>query len=334
MRAIARVLLALAGLAPLTACDPAGEDRILSIEATAAVTGVVFVDVNGTGALEAQDTAARVAVALIRLGTVDTVARTTTGSTGIFDFRDVPVGRYEVAVLNSALGDSLQVVFVEQPEGGADIGDSTIVELALGDTAGVTIGIGFPTLTIAEARATASGRKVFVRAVSQTFRDEFGDTALYVRDDEAAIRVARMLSPNVFPGDTVNVLGVTGTRAGQPVLVNVATFVLAVGSPPDPVAISATDIPGAMGGALDAALVSVTGLTVEDTTRLGPDDLILHTVYGGTGIDVLVHQDGSFDFADYPELSIIDVIGILAPASAGGDWRIQPRSAEDITVTP
>ena len=333
MRAIARILFALAAVAPLTACDPAGEDRILSIEATAAVTGVVFVDVNGTGALEAQDTAARVPVALIRFGTVDTVARTTTGSTGIFNFLDVPVGRYEVAVLNSALGDSLQVVFVEQPEGGPDA-DSTIVELALGDTAGLTIGVGFPTLSIVEARAAAPGRKVFVRAVSQTFRDEFGDTSLYVRDDDAAIRVARILSPNVFPGDTVNVLGITGSRAGQPVLVNVATFVLAVGSSPDPVEVSPADVPGALGGALDATLVSVADLTVEDTTRIDADDLILHTFYGGTAIDVLVHQDGSFDFADYPELSMIDVIGILVPASAGGDWRIQPRSADDITVTP
>ena len=333
MRRLVALAFALAGLAPLTACDPAGEDRILAIEAVAAVTGVVFVDVNGSGALEAQDTAARVPVALIRLGTMDTVARTTTGSLGNFTFLDVPVGRYEVAIPNSALGDSLDVVFVEQPDPGAG-SDSTIVELAVGDSAGITIGIGFPTVTVAEARALDAGRKVFVRAVAQTFRDEFGDTSLYVRDDDAAIRVARILGPQIFPGDTVHVLGISGTRLGQPVLVNVATFVMAIGSEPDPEPVAAPEVPDARDGTLDAALVAVAGLTVEDTTRLGPDDLVLHTAYGATSIDVLVHQDGSFDFDAYPELSTIDVVGILVPASAGGPWRLQPRSVEDITVAP
>mgnify|MGYP006171689803 FL=1 len=93
-------------------------------------------------------------------------------------------------------------------------------------------------------------------------------------------------------------------------------------------------MPVARGGSLDAALVAVSGLTVEDTTRLGPNDLVLHTSYGATNVDVLVHQDGSFDFDAYPELSTIDVVGILVPASAGGPWRLLPRSVEDITIAP
>lgn len=335
MRGTAPILLLLGGLAALAGCDPAGEDRILAIEATAAVTGVVFVDVNGTGVFEGQDTAARVPVALVRFGTMDTVARTTTGSAGVFSFLDVPVGRYEVAVPRSALGDSLLVVFADQPAPDAGpAGDSTIVELALGDTVAVTIGIAFPTVTVSEARALPAGRKVFVGVIAETFRDEFGDTSVYVRDEDAAIRVARVLQTQVFPGDTLNVLGVTGSRIGQPALVNAATFVLAVGSPPEPIEVAASEVSGARGGLLDAALVSVDGLVVDDTTLLDADDLILHTVRGNASIDVLLHQDGSFDFDAYPELTTIDVTGVLVPASAGGEWRLQPRSVADVTVVP
>lgn len=322
--------------ATIAGCDSAGRDNLLEIEADATIEGVVFFDVNGTRELEASDRGAGgVTVALVRTGTLDTIARTTTGSGGEFEFAAVPVGRYHVAIPPAVLGDSIGVVYRDPPgavvEGGSTTVDEHAITVGAEDTATVQVGLGYPRVTLAEARALPPGRKVFVRAVALTQRDQFGDTSLYVRSEDVGIRVTDVQQANVFIGDTLHVLGTTGMARGQPVLDDATVYIMAAGGLPDALDVPAEQVATARGGDYDALLVAVDDLVVTDTATIGAEFVI--GADGAPGpVEIVVLPNASYSIEEYAPGAVLDATGVLVPTADGDYWQLRPRSGSDLEV--
>ena len=100
------IALGVACMFALSACDSEPEG-VLAIDATGVLNGLVYVDRDANGELEIFDAPAPgVTVSLFKPGSAGVIAQATTDEGGIFEFVDVPVGRYSVQVLPASLGDS------------------------------------------------------------------------------------------------------------------------------------------------------------------------------------------------------------------------------------
>lgn len=328
------VLAAVVAAFSVTACEPAGQGNVLEIEGTSVVQGFVFVDANASGDFENSDQAARsIAVALVRTGTSDTIARTTTNDGGSFSFALVPVGRYDVVVPATALGDSMSVVYRDPPgESVEDIesDDTTSVVIGVIDTATVRIGIAYPTHSVAEARALPEGRRIFVRAVALTGIGAAGDSSLYVQGDSVGLRATRLTGGGVSAGDSVRLIGTTASRDGQPILRESSATVEETGAAFDTIVVDAATARDAGGGRYDAMLVRVPELTITDTTRAGGRFVMTAEDPSGT-VDLSIPLDGiSPEYVPGAELS---AIGVLVPRpNDPGVWQIRPRSAGDVVI--
>jgi hypothetical protein len=330
--------LALAGaLALLTACGNAGADRIAALDATGELTGLVFVDVSATRRPDAaQPGAAGLTLALVHAGTRDTVATATTSPDGTFAFTRIPVGRYTLLLPEAVLADTFRVVFRDPPAETLADGLDTRLPLAgprtiaRNDTVSVVLGIGLPRLSVAAARSAAEGTPIFVHGRALTRVDEFGDASIHVRGGAAAIRAIRVLPGSVAAGDSVHVRGTVSTRAGAPVLDEARVFVMGPGPAPEPRAVAAETARTAGGGAIDAELVSVLGVTVGDTARVGLRFRIRSDE--DTPLETMIHPDPTFELTRYGPGAVLDITGILVPDSVSGLWRIWPRSGTDVVV--
>lgn len=326
---------ALAAGVVLSACEPAGSGNVLDIEAASFIDGLALLDANASGRLESEDLpAAGLRIALVLVNTSDTVARATTGADGRFRFAPVPVGTYEVVVTNSALGDSLQVVFRDPPGSPvSDIGpdDTTTVTVGVLDSTVVRIGVSFPIVDIARARSSAIGRRLFVRAVVSGGTAVLGDGSVFLQDPTGAIR-ALNVSGVVAPGDSVLVLGRSATQNGRPVLANATLTPIQGGAAVDTIPVTAGRARTADGGILDAQLVRARELFVADTGRVGGTFVITAEDPSGT-VEIGLRTDGSFDLGAYPPGADLDVTGLLVPnAGIAGEWRLRPRNAADLVI--
>lgn len=323
----------------IAACDNAGSDRILDVQAGGVIGGAVFFDANGTRLFESADDRAAdgVQVALVRIGTSDTVARTTTGTNGGFSFRDIAVGEYRVVVPAATLADSLVLVYQDPPgraveDDPATPAEATVV-LGADDTLSVEIGVGFPSYTIEEARALPADRKVVVSGVAITQINALGDTSLYLQGDSLAIRLTRVTANvGVFPGDSLNVSGTTASRAGQPVLALAQPYVLSTTLEPAPASLDAATAADADNGRYDASLVTVTDLTVVDTATTG-GRFRIDANDGSADLTVVILPNGSYTIPAYGPGAVLTVTGVLVPDAAGTFWVLEPRSGTDVTVT-
>src|SRR5690606_11415896 len=110
MRRASRFLaaIALGASAALAACENAGQDRVLAIDASGSVVGIVYLDRDGNLELEvpADTHATGVDVSLVPRGAREPVAVATSGQDGTFRFDAVPVGSYRVTVDTTSIGDS------------------------------------------------------------------------------------------------------------------------------------------------------------------------------------------------------------------------------------
>lgn len=311
---------ALAILTVLTGCLGTGEDRVLTIEATGTVQGVVYFDANGTRELEEEDVPlALIGVRLLPFGSSDTIARATSNADGIFSIPRVPVGGYAIVVDPASVGEGAQVVALDPAEFFVQPNDSVTSFIA----------ISYQSYTLAEARTRPLGEKLFVSGIALIRNGLFADSTLHIADRTGAIRATRVQRSEIFAGDSVRLLGEVGRRDGLWTLDNVTTYLLAIAGPPTPEQLTTGAAASADAGTKDAALVRIVNAEITDTATVNGDYEL--TVDDGTGAAVvLLDSDVPFSTLDpYVPGVFIDATGVLVPTGTGS-WSIKPRSDIDL----
>ncbi len=319
--------LALAATLLLAACDNAGTGLGFPVEKAGIVQASAYLDRDGSRTLTAADTTfAGARVALLARGSGDTVKSALTGTNGIVRFTNVPLGEYRIVVSSASLGDTVQVAAIDTA---ADLKLTATV-----DSARALIRLGYPEVTLRQARALPPGKRVFVRAVILAGVQSFRDTTSHVSDSSSAMRLTRVslrggLTGN-NPGDSVSILGVTSTRVGQPTLDQAIVAKFGARQAPLPIIIG-TGIAGtASGGSLDAALIQIVGGLISDTLTITPDYRV--TVSDGTGsLSILLDANQPFVRSSFKPGKQVNARGVLVPDGAGG-WYLKPRDPNDTVV--
>lgn len=317
-----RFLLATAGLAALlTGCETVGSKQIIGVEATGTAIGMVYIDLDGDGHLGSLDgLAPNIPITLTRRGALRPSARALTDSRGVYRITDVPVGSYWVGIDSTALGDSLHVVRI----------DSAAVTVAKYDSAVSRVTLGIRPVSIANVRGEPLGKLVSVEGIALSGSGTFGDTTVHIADGSGALRITQLVTGGLEVGDSIRVIGRTGTRNGQTVVLNSATYRLGKTAAPKPDSLSTHVAAKADGGKRDAALVRVTGTLV--TLDASSADLKL-TVNDGSGpIEVFIDRYARITSSTplIPGVAI-DATGLLVPLDEGsGRWRLKPRGTTDL----
>ena len=306
MRRAVLLLLALA------ACQNAGQDRVLGISATSRVRGLAYFDANRSKSFDSTDTPMQgLTVYLSARGTTDTLATAVSGATGALTFDGVPVGRYDVRVDSASAGDTVVVVRV----------DTSQIDVAPGDTVAVSVGVSYPLVTVADARAAAPGKKVFVAGVALTGTNVFADTTAHLAAVTGSLRLVRVFSGLFSPGDSILARGTVSARDGEPVLSDVSVFTQGIGTLAPPDSLATATAAGADSGKLDAGLVRAGG-TLQDTVTVGRD-LALDVDDGSGGLRVVLDGDVSFQLSPYMSTPArVVATGVLVPAAVAGRWSV------------
>ena len=311
------------GVACCAACQNAGQDRVLGVEATGIIKGLVYFDRDGNHIPDAADTVlARIGMRLIVSGVPDTIGRGVSDTAGLVRFGAVPVGTVVVSVDATTIpGDSLQVTRIDVPTIRVTPGDSFVVRVA----------VSYPEVTVAQARALAIGKKVFVTGIALNNAVTFGDSTGHFADTSGAILATGLRTPLVFTGDSDRVLGTRQSRNGQPTLDHPTVFTLAVGAAVPLQQTSTALAARANGGGLDAALVKVVAATVRDTVTTAGNRRL--TVNDGSGplliqLDTIAGFRGAALAADTVGAKL-DATGLLLPTGAG-TWFLLPRAPSDL----
>ena len=306
-----------------TACDNSGQSLAYPELTTGQIVVGVYLDRDGSLTETAADTiVSGVRVALLTATGTDTLRIATTQPDGIARFTDVPLGSYRVRVDREALPDTLPVV----------VGDTGIMRiLALPDSAGASrlVRLGYREVTIAEARAMAPGQRVFIRGIVLATLQSFRDSSTHLASGGSFIRVTgathRPGRTGNNLGDSVIVLGTTGTNAGQPVmrggLVGTVTERLA----PIPLPITLADAITANNGTLDAALVELPIATITDTATVTPDYRVRMAV-GTDTLTVILDQLLNVQRSNFIPGRLLNARGVLVP-NGDGTWFLKPRPA-------
>lgn len=315
-------LLGLACLLGLVACDNAGEKLGLPRLQTGAVGVGVILDRDGNALPTAFDTTVSgVKVALFADGGTDTVQVATTDSTGVAVFRDVPLGRYRFGVVPASIGDSLPARQV--------IGDTLfrISANSKGIVAASTVLVGYPTLTLAEARASAVGRPVFVKGVVTSAFQFFPDSATYLTDGMSTLRIVPSAH---WPGragnnrgDSVIVFGRTARSAGQPVLAQGRILTISERPIPPVIPVTVAEARSARGGELDAAVVQIDSAMIADTTHEG-NTFLARVARGQDTVVVRIDSVLRVVTTTLPPGRALRVTGVLVPVG-DGTWYVRPR---------
>jgi hypothetical protein len=316
----------------LTACDETGSDRILTVDATGSLVGIVFLDRNGSGALDPTDgPLPGVALRVVAQGAREPVARVVSTAAGTMSVDGLPVGDYNLVLESPTVPDSVRLIRISANPAASD---TTKAHITAGDTTAVAVILGYPTETVAAAKALPSGRRVFVEGVTLNAWATFGDSTLHVADTTGVIRVTRVTAVAVSSGQRVRILGTTDVRAGQRTLTDAVAFPLGSGQAPAPIPISTGVAATADNGRLDAALVRVTQTTIlgAETNTVG--DVAL-TVTDGSGLlQVLLDRDTGISPVPYIPGAMLAATGLLVRNEArAGEWQLKPRSVADLSVT-
>lgn len=191
----------------------------------------------------------------------------------------------------------------------------------------------YPTVTIAEARALAVGKTVYVQGRALNGWITFADSTVHVTDASGALRVLRVPSTTLFAGDSIRVLGTVAIRNAQPVLIAGSAAVLQAGvGLPAIDSLSTAVAADADGGSRDADQVAVSGV-ITATTLNGAGDLVL-TINDGSGrLDVVLDGDVGFPTAGYDVGDEVRARGVLVPVSAATSWELKPRSLTEVAIT-
>ncbi len=311
------------GVACGAACQNAGHDRVLGVQATGVIKGLVYFDRDGNHIPDAADTVlAGIGLRVIASGAPDTVGRAVSDTAGLVRFGAIPVGTVIVSVdATTILGDSLMVTRI----------DLLTIRVTPGDSFVVRIAVSYPEVTVAQARALAVGKKVFVTGIALNNAVTFGDSTVHFVDTSGAILAAGLRTPLVFTGDSDRVLGTRQIRNGQPTLDHSTVFTLAVGAAVPLHQTSTALAASANGGPLDAALVKVVATTVRGTATVAGNRRL--TVDDGSGalviqLDTIAGFRGAALAADTVGARL-DATGLLV-ATGAGTWFLLPRAPSDL----
>jgi hypothetical protein len=300
----------------------------MEIEAEGAVAGVAWLDRNGSGERDSGDPPVRdVTIQLLARHGSAVLHTATSAADGEFVFSNVPVGDYRAVVDEASVGDTLRVMRI----------DSAEVTVAAGETATVLVGFSYPAMTIDSARLADVDTRLIVEGIALTGWNAFGDGSLHVRDSTSAIVAVQVPPTNVAAGDSVRVLGTVRLRSGQPVLQEVAVFRLRAGlEPPEPDTVTARIAQLADDGRLDAALVRLDSVVIQDTTRNAQGERVYTMEDSSGSVSMVLASNISFgpQFATAIIGTILEVTGALVPGPVSGEWVIKPRSRTDIVIGP
>jgi len=319
-----RGALAIWLIGALAACQNSGSSLGFDLSRTAAINVLLYLDRDGSRTPTSLDTSfAKARVALLYRGTTDTVRAVQSSAIGIARFDAVPVGQYRVTVVPSSIGDSIVVAAI----------DSADVTVSAQDTAqSVLVRLSYPEVTIRQARALPLGKRAFIRGVVLAGVQSFRDTTSHVSDSSGQIRLTRVALKGGLtgnnPGDSVSVLGVASSRAGQPTLDQ--SLLTRIGSRPSPIpfSLSSATAATASGGLLDAALVQVIGVTISDTVAVSPDFQV--TASDGSGpVKIILDANLPFPRTIFRPGRSMNVKGVLVPDGLGG-WTLKPRDGSDV----
>ena len=134
----------------------------------------------------------------------------------------------------------------------------------------------FTLLGYAVVAAAAAGLEIAARRGAWA---TFGDASLHVRDSAGAIRAVRVQSTTAIPGDSVRLLGSTSIQNGQVVLKDASVLLLRTGvEPPSPDTVTTAEAAQALAGRLDADLVHLNGVVVQDTSRNAGGEFVMSTL--------------------------------------------------------
>ena len=322
---VRRLFLAVAAVGVLS-CSNAGEDLGFGPLGNGTVAAFIYVDRNGDlNPSPGADTAfGGVRLGLVVAGTPDTVFSATTDALGNVVFSNVPFGNYRFVVDTTTVGDSLDVQAIDS----VNVRLSSTVRQQL-----VTIRLGFPLLTVAQARAEVQGRRVFVVGQVLSGLTAFGDTTAHIMQNGVAIRLSNGTNggPASQAGDSARVLGTVSVRAGQPVLDKAVITVFRIGfSSPPGTALTTQLAANADTAAQDAALARVTSATIDSAKAVGADFHVFIDDASGPVVMVL-DGDGNFNEALFiPGMSVTGD-GLLVPTGTG-TWVLKPRSQSDVTI--
>ena len=318
-------------VALLAACDNAGENLQLPPLPFGTIGVGVYFDADGSGTQTTGDQLfAGARVSLLAAGGIDTIRTAVSGVNGVAQFDSVPVGTYRVVIDRAALGDTVGVAV-------GDTGTIRITAAQGGSVGSRVVRLGYSEVTIGDARMLPPGRRVYVRGIVHTPMQVFRDSSSFISGSTGSIRITgarhRPGRTGNNAGDSVMVLATTGTRDGQPVLVDGLVGTLAALTAPTPQVISVATSRTADGGALDAAFVTVVGAIIVDTSAAGPDFLVQirdpndAAIVGHVMIDAKLAAPHTIFKPGQP----ITVRGALVPRG-DGTWMIKPRGANDVTI--
>lgn len=195
------------------------------------------------------------------------------------------------------------------------------------------ITLGFPTVTVAEARTLEAGTRVIILGTALNRRDAFPDITVHIADATGAIRGTGVGPGTILAGDRARFLGVVSSRDGQPTLDQITAFILDIGPLPSPTPLTTGVAATASNGVFDAAHVQVRQATITDTATVG--EFLRIGVDDGTGrIEVAARKSGDFNFTNYGIGRVLDATGVLVPVPGEGRWHLRARQDADIRVNP
>ncbi|HEX9893722.1 MAG TPA: hypothetical protein VGA78_07340 [Gemmatimonadales bacterium] len=336
MRKIDSVVWALIGAGALAAaCVNEGSDLGFNTSPTRVVQVGVYLDRDGSRTPVPAEGVANARLAILPRGSSDTFKTATTAggaALGVAFFDDIPLGQWRLAVDARTLGDSIQVQAIELVPDGTETDEFAVTFPS--DTTTVRVRLGYPEVTIRQARALPVGRRVFIRGVILAGVQSFRDTTSHIADSSGALRLTRVtllggLTGN-NPGDSVSVLGFTSSRAGQPTLDNSSVARFATTTAPVPLPVGTGTAANAANGVLDAQLVRITGAIISDTLTVAPD--FQFRASDGTGtLTVILDASINFPRTAFAPGRSMNAVGVLVPDGVGG-WVFKPRGLGDVVL--
>lgn len=314
----------------LAGCGDGLEDRVLLLEGRGAVTGVIFLDLNGDSVFnESDQRLPDIVVSIAHPLAIQPIAVDTTETTGTFEMPSVPVGRIETRLHPSVLGDSLGLV---NP-------DTLRVTLKAAATVNLPVGLSYPAVGVGEAGSQPLGSGLFTTGIVLTGRTPEEGGTVFLRGEGGALRIIGIpAGTGIFPGDSIRIRGRVAISLGRPVLQSAGIFQLSTSESPLPVSVTTNEAAGARSGTLDADLVQISNAAVTDTVTVAGD--LMTTVDDGTGpLTVRLRGGLGFSFSTIrPGITTLTLAaGTLVPTNPapGGAprWALLPRTGSDLTIT-
>jgi hypothetical protein len=324
----AQMLRAAAALLPalvLGACEPAGTDLGFGSQETGEVGVIVYLDRDGSGTPTPLDTLYVGATVSLqpRAGGV-AIATATTDAEGVAFFPEVKFGDYTISVSSASIGDSLVVANIDP--------DSIRVSSATNQVAAAAR-LAWPELSIREARTRAPGTLVFIRGTILVGTPFFSDLSAHLSDTSRALRMTGLtllggLAGN-NPGDSVVVRGIVGQANGQPILSSARLIRVATRPAPIPTPVTSGIAASAQNGALDAALVNLTSITITDSMTTAPNFQVVASD-GSGALTIVLDSNIPFNRLAFGPGRIMNIRGVLVPSGLGS-WVLKPRVPGDVT---